>query len=57
VAMVGDRRHDIEGGRDNGLQTVGVTWGFAPPGEFVEARPDHVVDTPDELLAVLRSLG
>ena len=57
VAMVGDRRHDIEGGRDNGCHTVGVTWGFAPPGEFDAIRPDHTVDTPDQLLAVLRSLG
>jgi len=57
VAMVGDRRHDIEGGRANGCHTVGVTWGFAPPGEFDQAQPDHVVNTPEELLAVLRSLG
>lgn len=54
VAMVGDRRFDIVGGRENGCRTVAVTWGFAEPGELVACGPDHVVDTPEELLAVLR---
>jgi phosphoglycolate phosphatase len=37
--MVGDRRYDVEGGRAAGLSTVGVTWGYAPPGELTAARP------------------
>lgn len=57
VAMVGDRRHDIDGGRDNGCTTVAVTWGFAEEGELAAVGPDHVVHTPGELLDVLRSLG
>lgn len=57
VAMVGDRRHDVDGGRDNGCTTVAVTWGFAEEGELVAVGPDRVAHTPAELLAVLRSLG
>jgi phosphoglycolate phosphatase len=57
VAMVGDRRHDIEGGRANGCTTVAVGWGFDEPGELDAARPDHRVDDPPGLLAVLTALA
>jgi phosphoglycolate phosphatase len=57
VAMVGDRLHDVVGGRDNGCTTVAVTWGFAEEGELAAVAPDHLVHSPAELLAVLRSLA
>lgn len=57
VAMVGDRRHDVDGGRDNGCTTVAVTWGFAEEGELAAVSPDFLVHSPAELLDVLRSLG
>jgi phosphoglycolate phosphatase len=44
TTMVGDRRYDVEGGRELGLTTVGVRWGYAPPGELEAAAPDHLVD-------------
>ena len=57
VAMVGDRQHDINGGRSNGCVTVAVEWGYAEPGELDEVAPDHRVADPEALLAVLRSLA
>ena len=49
--MVGDRHHDVDAGRAHGLSTVGVLWGI---GDAVElSHADHVVATPDELVAVL----
>jgi phosphoglycolate phosphatase len=56
VAMVGDRLHDVEGGRANGCTTVAVTWGFAEAGELDRVAPDHVVGDPAALLALLRAL-
>lgn len=56
VAMVGDRHHDVDGGRENRCRTVGVTWGYAQEGELERTPPDHVVTTPDDLLRVLREL-
>ncbi len=32
--MVGDRRHDVEGARQNGLDTVGVLWGYGSREEL-----------------------
>ena len=56
VAMVGDRRHDIEGAREHGLVAIAVGWGFAEPGELDRWAPDHLAETPADLLAILRSL-
>lgn len=49
--MVGDRSHDITGGRLQGLGTIGVLWGYGSPEELGAA--DHVVAAPAELLSVL----
>jgi phosphoglycolate phosphatase len=53
TVMVGDRRFDIEGAKTAGLASIGVTWGYAEPGELDAARPDHLVGTVDELRALL----
>ncbi|GAA1363569.1 HAD family hydrolase [Arthrobacter rhombi] len=47
--MVGDRLHDIEGARANGLAAVGVSWGFAAAGELEAAGAVAVVHSADEL--------
>jgi phosphoglycolate phosphatase len=54
--MVGDRRFDIEGAKAAGLTSIGVTWGYAQPGELAAAAPDLVADTVDELRAFLLSI-
>jgi phosphoglycolate phosphatase len=48
AAMVGDSHTDIETGRNAGLWTVGVTYGFAPQ-TLEDTSPDVVVDHPGEL--------
>lgn len=49
VAMVGDRRFDIEGAKAHGLTSVGVSFGYAPEGELEKAGADFIVDTVEEL--------
>ena len=44
--MVGDRKHDVIGGRDNGLRTAVVTYGYGSPEEIAAHRPDYVFDSP-----------
>ncbi len=56
MAMVGDRRHDVEGGRAHGVTTVAVGWGYAQPDEWADIEPHHQATDPVELLALLRSL-
>lgn len=53
VAMVGDRRFDIEGAKEHGITSVGVSFGYAQEGELAQAGADFIVDTVDDLLEVL----
>ena len=51
--MVGDSSIDVITGRNAGLWTCGVTYGFAPH-TLCEAPPDVTVDSPQELAELLR---
>jgi phosphoglycolate phosphatase len=53
VAMVGDRKFDIEGALEFGLTPIGVSYGFAPEGELEKAGAEYIVDTVEELYLVL----
>src|SRR5215472_2454279 len=53
AAIVGDSQVDIRTGRNAGLWTVAVTYGFAPHTLEVE-KPDVEVDNPNELADVFR---
>jgi len=48
AAIIGDSHTDVETGRNAGLHTVGVTYGFAP-NTLADEPPDVLVDTPQEL--------
>jgi phosphoglycolate phosphatase len=56
TVIVGDSHTDVETGRNAGLYTVGVTYGFAPH-PFNNAAPDVLVDNPAELAAVFSKRG
>ncbi len=51
TVIVGDSYVDVETGRNAGLWTVGVTYGFAPH-TLKTTPPDVLVDTPEELMKV-----
>lgn len=51
TAIVGDSHVDIETGRNAGLWTVGVSYGFAPH-TLKDPEPDVLVDLPSELVDV-----
>lgn len=54
TVMIGDRRHDVEGAAANGIDCIGVGWGFAAPGELEGSGAAAVVHTAEALLALLR---
>jgi phosphoglycolate phosphatase len=50
--MIGDRREDIAGARANGLQAIGVSYGFGSMEELRAADPLCVVGHPREIGAL-----
>jgi len=53
TVMVGDSHVDIETGRNAGLWTIGVSYGFAPD-TLRDVMPDLSIDIPKELAEVFR---
>lgn len=48
--MVGDKRHDIQGAKANGLPAVGVLYGYGSRQELEAAGADHLAQTPMDIL-------
>lgn len=56
AVMVGDREHDVMGAAANGIQTIGVTYGFGSEAELKEAGACDIAHTPAELIPVIARL-
>lgn len=54
--MVGDAVSDIRQGREAGVGTIAVSWGFQARSLLEKAAPDHLADTPEELMTILQNL-
>ena len=48
--MIGDRAVDVIAGKSNDVASAGVLWGFGERTELEEAAPDHLLESPVELL-------
>ncbi len=53
VIMVGDRKFDILGAKENGLVSMGVLYGFGDREELMEAGADYIVDTAEDIAKIL----
>ncbi len=53
IAMVGDTVYDMAGGKENGLSTVAVAYGFGKEQELKAQHPDFFVEDVEELFGVL----
>lgn len=53
AAMIGDRRFDVEGAKAHQLDSIGVAYGYALPGELQQAGADFIVESVEELTVLL----
>ena len=53
VIMVGDRKFDILGAKENGLASMGVLYGFGDRAELEEAGADYIVETAEDIAKIL----
>nr|WP_319394758.1 HAD hydrolase-like protein [uncultured Desulfobacter sp.] len=53
TVIVGDRVFDIEGGKQNGIMTAGVTYGYGSRDEITLSKPDVIFDAFSDLLSFL----
>lgn len=51
--MIGDRKHDIIGAKENGLDAIGVLYGFGNREELETAGAKFIVETVENLRKIL----
>jgi phosphoglycolate phosphatase len=57
TVYVGDEVRDIQAARFAGIRPIAVTWGFNSRAALVAAQPDWLVDDPDALHAIAKTLS
>lgn len=53
AVMVGDRKFDVEGAAHFQMDSIAVSYGYAPEGELKQAGPTYIVDSVPELEEVI----
>ncbi len=51
--MIGDRCFDVDGGRENGVDTIGVCYGYGTREELEASGATHIAETVEELTDLL----
>ena len=52
--FIGDTNIDIHTGKNAGIDTVGVLWGFRDRAELEEAGADYIISKPQELINIVK---
>ncbi|OIJ16367.1 phosphoglycolate phosphatase [Anaerobacillus alkalilacustris] len=53
--MIGDRKHDIIGANNNGISSIGVTYGYGSSDELTQLNPTYIVQSVNQLKEILMS--
>ena len=56
AVMVGDRLHDIEGAKKNGLLSIGVLYGYGSREELTSAGADMLAETPSDVAELIQKI-
>lgn len=51
--MVGDRKHDIIGARNNGIKTIAVTYGYGSNEELLQEQPAYLCNSFNTVVRLL----
>jgi len=49
TVMIGDRKHDLIGAKNNSVKTIGVTYGYGSHEELLSYQPDYIVNNCREI--------
>ncbi len=56
IVMIGDRMYDIDGAKEVGAVSVGVTWGYGDEAELAEHKADVICRNVSDLAQVIADL-
>jgi phosphoglycolate phosphatase-like HAD superfamily hydrolase len=52
--MIGDAVSDIREAHKAGVNSIAVNWGYHPKEKLLQAFPDHMVNAPEDIMAIVR---
>lgn len=53
TVMIGDRKHDVIGAKQNGLKSIGVLYGYGNLAELSAAGADYIANTPEDIIRLV----
>ncbi len=53
VVMIGDRHHDIDGAKVNGIDSIGVLYGFGDKNELTDAGATYIAENVEDILSFI----
>jgi phosphoglycolate phosphatase len=53
TVFIGDSNHEVEIGKEAGIKTIAVTWGFSSEQNLKSVNPDYLVNNVKELEEIL----
>ena len=53
VFMIGDALSDVRSAKEAGVISIAITWGHQSVETLLQGEPDHIVRSPQELIAVI----
>lgn len=53
AVLVGDREHDVLGAKENGIECIGVLYGYGSREELIQAGVTYVAETTEDILRYL----
>ena len=55
IIFVGDSIYDVITGKNAGMKTVAVTWGYQPKERLIAENPDFIADSPKEIIEYIET--
>ena len=53
IVMIGDRKHDIIGAKENGIDSIGVLYGYGSRDELIQSGATYLAQTPDSIPGIV----
>ena len=54
--MIGDRKDDVLGAKEAGIESVGLRYGFAEKDELENAGADYILEKVEDILPFLNQM-
>lgn len=54
--MIGDRKDDVLGAKDAGIESIGLRYGFAEADELENVGADYILENVEDILPFLNQM-